>query len=105
MVVITRASCAASTCHTADLGGSTAPSPGTMTYARNITPDGVTGIGAWTDAEIDAAVRTGVDAGGADLCAVMPRFPAITRQEMADLIALLRATPTVMREIPRSVCP
>src|SRR3954451_12838764 len=40
--------------------------------ASNITQDKETGIGAWTDEQIKAALRKGVRANGVRLAAVMP---------------------------------
>jgi hypothetical protein len=106
LMVVTANSCATATlCHGADLGGSnTIPVPGTRVFPQNVTPDVQTGIGGWTDAQIEAAVRTGVDASGRTLCPTMPRFTTLTAQQMADLIAYLRSVPPVNREVPENSC-
>lgn len=67
----------------------------------NITPDRATGIGAWTDAELAAAIRAGVLPRGARLLPIMP-YPFFHRMTDADLgaiIAFLRA----QRPIPNAV--
>lgn len=69
-------------------------------YGTNITPDVETGIGRWTDAEIDAAVRGGAVRGEGAEAPVMPyyRYGGMSDQDAADLIAYLRALPPVRRE-------
>src|SRR5689334_12564463 len=47
------------TCHAEDLAGSPEVIPGTMVYSSNITPDDATGLGLWTDLEIDQLMRLG----------------------------------------------
>ena len=49
-------------CHTGPdgpigAGGGKVPTPFGTFYGTNITPDDTTGIGAWSDAEIAAAIR------------------------------------------------
>src|SRR5262245_29812702 len=53
----------------------------------NITGSTTAGIGSWTYAQFVAAVRTGVDDEGKQLCADMTRFPA-TQINDADLKAI-----------------
>jgi cytochrome c553 len=71
-------------CHGADLaGGATGP---------NITP---MELGGWTDAQIEAALRTGVDEEGAPLCVTMPKYTTsqISAAQMTALIAYLKSVP------------
>lgn len=105
MTIATTSGCAAvAVCHGSDLGGLVTPVPGTMVYPRNITPDTATGIGSFTDEEIALAVRTGVTRGGRTLCPNMTRFPMMTDQQVADLVAYLHTVPAVSRVVPASRC-
>ena len=76
-------------------GQSTASkSPFGVLAAPNITPDRETGIGAWTDDEFDAAVRSGRSRNGARLYPAMP-FPyysRMSREDVKDIRAYLRDT-------------
>jgi hypothetical protein len=82
-------------CHGANYDGSA--------FYPNITPDPPTGIGSWTDAQVAAALRDGVDIEGASLCSLMERFP-FSDQDSADVIAFLRNLPAVARA-SAGVCP
>jgi mono/diheme cytochrome c family protein len=84
--------------------GQTTPQMGTMAYGKNLTPDMTTGLGAWTDDEIKAAIRTGMNRDGMKLCATMQRY-VMSDKEINDIVYYLRHIPAVMRTIPPSVCP
>ncbi len=81
-------------------GGAEIATPFGKFYGTNITPDADTGIGAWTDAEIDAAIRRGVRRGGDSESPVMPYYwyAGMSDEDAADLIAYLRSLPAVRRE-------
>jgi mono/diheme cytochrome c family protein len=85
------ADCAA--CHTdpgrdgAFAGGQLIETPFGHVAAANITPDRETGIGAWSDAEFDAAVRRGVMPDGKRLYPAMP-FPYFTKMTKEDVLAI-----------------
>src|SRR5579862_9183143 len=64
--------------------GSSTPVPSTMAYAANLTPDPDTGIGSWTDDQIQAAIRQSLDQDGSLLCTAMPQFPTMTDGEVND---------------------
>ncbi|MEO5731364.1 MAG: cytochrome c, partial [Byssovorax sp.] len=70
----------------------------------NLTPDTETGIGSWTDAQITAAIRTGVDEKGEELCVSMPKFSDLTDDETASIVAYLKSIPAVKRALPESTC-
>src|SRR3984885_237929 len=53
-------------------GGRVIETPFGGIVAPNITPDRETGIGAWSEAEFDAAVRKGVRRDGSPLYPAMP---------------------------------
>jgi mono/diheme cytochrome c family protein len=61
----------------------------------NITPDPGTGIGKWTDAEIERAIRSGVGKDGHALKPPMGYgyYSKISADDMAALIAWLRSLP------------
>lgn len=68
-------------------GGRPIQTPFGRVLAANITPDRDTGIGAWTDAEFDAAVRGGKMPGGGRLYPAMP-YPYYARMSKEDVQAL-----------------
>jgi hypothetical protein len=77
----------------------------TTIYPANITPDKDTGIADWTDADIARAIRTGVDDQCMTLCSVMPHFSSISDDDMAALIAYLRALPPINNDVTNQGCP
>ena len=73
-----------------------------IVYARNITPDPETGIGAWTDGEILRAMREGVDRHGN---ALFPMMPYAAYHEMSDedaraIVVYMRALRPVRNAVP-----
>ncbi len=86
------------------LSGSSTPRPGALAYPKNLTPDSETGIGDWSDRLILRAIREGVDADGALLCATMPRYAEMDDDEGAAIVAYLRALAPVHHVIPESRC-
>lgn len=91
-------------CHTAPggqaFGGGLAfDTPFGSIYSPNITPDKKYGIGNWTDAEFNKAVREGIAPDGQYL---YPAFPFIyynklTDQDLQDIRAYLNAIPAVAK--------
>jgi mono/diheme cytochrome c family protein len=81
-------------------GGRELPTPFGMFYGTNITPDRDTGIGAWSDAEIIAAIREGVLPDGSVEAPVMPyvQYAGMSDADAHDLVAYLRTLPPVRRE-------
>jgi mono/diheme cytochrome c family protein len=99
-------------CHQYDYGGSLDPLPDpysmhadTIAYASNITPDPVTGVGNWTDEQLDKAIRDGIDAADVKMCEPMPVYRDMGDQEVADIIAYLRSIPPIVRQVQESSCP
>jgi mono/diheme cytochrome c family protein len=80
-------------------GGGEVPTPFGTFYGSNITPDRETGIGAWSDAEIAAAIRDGVlrDRGAESPAMPYYQYSGMTDGDVADLIAYLRSLPPVRR--------
>ncbi len=75
-------------------GGMEFRGPWGVSVARNITPH-ANGIGSWTDEQIIRAVTQGVSANGRQLMPPMAysAYRGMTRQDLADLVAYLRALP------------
>jgi hypothetical protein len=104
-------------CHGANLAGSTVPlvsgaepglviPNGTYLYPPNLTPDMGTGLGNWTDGQINQAITEGIDNTGLDLCPEMGRhYPNMCPDEVLGIIAYLRSIPAVSKKIPGSICP
>ncbi len=90
-------------CHTSQdgpvgAGGGEAPTPFGTFYGTNITPDEETGIGSWSDEEIEAAIRRGENRDGVETPA-MPYYwySGMSDEDLADLIAYLRSLQPVHR--------
>lgn len=80
------------TCHTAPggqtfAGGLPLPTPFGTLYSTNITPDGETGIGLWSEAAFSRAMQQGVDRAGRHLYPAFP-YDHYTLTSDADLRAL-----------------
>lgn len=80
-------------CHTnvprgaAFAGGRPIQTPFGIIASANITPDRETGIGSWTDAQFDAAVREGRRPDGSHLYPVMP-YAYYRKMTQADVLAI-----------------
>jgi mono/diheme cytochrome c family protein len=68
-------------------GGRAIETPFGNIVAPNITPDRDTGIGAWSDAAFDDAVRRGIRKDGKRLYPAMP-FTAYTKMSRDDVLAI-----------------
>jgi mono/diheme cytochrome c family protein len=90
--------------HLYEGGGFQIPLPdGSLLIPSNLTPDPETGLGAWSDAEIVRATRTGVTSDGRQLNHVMPYIGAyrdMTDQDAADLVRFLRSLKPVRQSWP-----
>lgn len=71
-------------------------------YPPNLTPDRETGLGAWTEAQIITAVRTGERPDGRVLAPVMPwhAYSALTDADAIELARYLRGLPPVRNQVP-----
>jgi mono/diheme cytochrome c family protein len=83
-------------CHTAEngkpfAGGRPLATPFGTIYGTNITPNPETGIGAWTQAAFNRAMRDGVDRAGRDLYPAFPydHFTKLTDEDLGALYAFL----------------
>ena len=91
-------------CHTqadqpVNSGGRRYDGPFGTVYSTNITADRQTGIGAWTDDEIIAAIRLGRRPSGERLIPVHPYpvFNGMAAEDLRALVAFLRSLPAVNR--------
>jgi cytochrome c553 len=86
-------------------GGTKFEEPPFTAYAPNITPDRETGIGAWTDAQIIAAIREGKRPNGTLIGPPMPieLYRGISDADVAALVAYLRKVKPVKNAVPKSV--
>jgi mono/diheme cytochrome c family protein len=73
-------------------------------YAPNITPDLETGIGKWTDAQLARAIREGIRPDGTVIGPPMPMgfYRGISDDDLAAIVAYLRAQPAVKNAVPKS---
>ena len=77
-------------------------------YSANITPDTVTGIGTWTDAQIQTAIQQGKDNKGQSICPPMPwqRFAGLTSSDVQAVIAYLHNVAPISNQVPTNPnCP
>ncbi len=83
-------------------GGNAPHEPG-KSGNPNITPDPVTGIGTWTDAQIVAAIRDGKRPDGTRLSPHMPSetYHGLTDADANALVAFLRTVKPVVNRVPR----
>ena len=77
-------------------------------WVRNISSDPEFGIGAWTDAEIARAIRSGVSRDGSSLHwqgMVWDHLSNLDEEDVQSIIAYLRTLPPVAKDIPNPVSP
>lgn len=91
-----------SDCHTAKdgkafAGGLPVPTPFGAIYSSNITPDPDTGIGRWSEAAFQRAMRSGVDRAGRHLYPTFPydHFTNVDDEDDRALYAFLMTRPAV----------
>ena len=94
-------------CHTQPKGtphtGARAfPIPFGTVYSTNITQDKETGLGAWTDRQIEDAMVRGIRRDGSRLLPVMPyeKYSGMAEEDMRALIAYLRTLKPVKKATP-----
>jgi mono/diheme cytochrome c family protein len=82
--------------------------PWGVSFAANLTPDNLTGIGAWTDVAFIATMRTGKHLGaGRDILPPMP-WPAISQLHDSDLKAIfayLKSLKPIQNQVQEPVPP
>jgi mono/diheme cytochrome c family protein len=81
--------------------------PWGTSFARNLTPDRATGIGAWTEAYFIKVLRTGVRGNGEPLRPLMPWewYRQLTDDDLKAIYAYLRTLPPISNEVPEDVPP
>src|SRR5258708_12796284 len=74
---------------------------GTM-YSRNITPDGDTGIGSWSDDEFVRAMQQGISKNGEHLYPAFPytSYTKLSREDDLAIKAFLFSLPPVRNPVP-----
>lgn len=85
-------------------GGMVFDEPQFKAYASNITQDRETGIGKWSDADIVKVLREGVRPDGSVVGPPMPieNYRHLSTEDMAAIVAVLRAQPAVRNVVPKS---
>ena len=86
-------------------GGLTFDEPPFKVTASNITQDKETGIGGWTDAQIEAALRKGVRPNGTPLAMIMPSdfYEIMTERDLNAVVAYLRTLKPIKNKVPDPV--
>ncbi len=82
--------------------------PWGISYAANLTPDGPTGLGNWTDEIFIKAMRTGKHMGtGRQILPPMPwfNFAESTDEDLKSIFAYLKSLPAVSNKVPDPVPP
>ncbi len=99
-------------CHTvpgrpAFAGGLALPTPFGTIYSTNITPDRETGIGGWSAAAFERAMREGVDREGSHLYPAFPyeHFTRVSADDNRALYAFLMTRVAVEAEAPENDLP
>jgi mono/diheme cytochrome c family protein len=94
-------------CHTAQngrpyAGGRGVPTPFGTVFTTNITPDPATGIGTWSLAAFQRAMRDGIDREGRHLYPVLPypHFTHATDEDIAAIYAFLMTRGPVAQTTP-----
>lgn len=88
-------------------GGLALPTPFGTIYSSNITPDPETGIGNWSEAAFNRAMREGVSRDGAHLYPAFPfdHFTLVSDEDNRALYAFLMSRPPVKQSPPANELP
>jgi mono/diheme cytochrome c family protein len=94
-------------CHTVpkgteNAGGRAFPIPFGTVYSTNITPDKETGLGDWSDQQIQDAMVNGIRPDGSHILPVMPYegYSGMAQEDLKALIAYLRTLKPVKKATP-----
>jgi mono/diheme cytochrome c family protein len=82
--------------------------PWGVSFTSNLTPDRVTGIGAWTEQLFIASIRDGKKGGvGRELLPPMPwrMYAKLTDDDLRAIYAYLRTIPAVSNRVPNALPP
>jgi hypothetical protein len=101
-------------CHGQTLGGNNdgvafPQDEGGFAYPPNLTSDPATGLGCWTNAQIERAILDGIDNEGMPLCPPMPRFGhlddgGLDAAQVQAVIEYLRSIPVYVNQVPNTNC-
>ena len=88
-------------------GGFAMPTPFGTIYSSNITPDPETGIGSWSQAAFNRAMRSGVNREGSHLYPAFPfdHFTYVSDEDNKALYAFLMTRPAVKQTPPANELP
>lgn len=78
-----------------------------IVYPANITPDEETGIGAWSDIQIQRAIRAGLGKHVGRRIAAMPwqGYAKLTEEDLTSIVAYLRSIKPISHKVPNEVRP
>ena len=82
--------------------------PWGTSFPANLTPDGETGLGRWTEKEFVATLRTGRHLGrGRQILPPMPWFnyAQMTDEDLASVFAYLQSIPAIRNKVPAPIPP
>jgi mono/diheme cytochrome c family protein len=99
-------------CHTSPggkpfAGGTPLKTPFGTIYGSNVTPDTSSGIGDWSEADFDRALRRGVRKDGSYLYPAMPygNYTKMTAEDMHALWLYMRGLAPVHNVVPKNTLP
>jgi mono/diheme cytochrome c family protein len=74
-------------------------------FPPNLTPDEETGIGLWSDRQIENAIRVGVGRHSGRRIAVMPwqGYTKMTPEDVLAIMSYLRSIPAIHHQVPNEV--
>ena len=78
-----------------------------IVFPPNITPDEATGIGLWSDEQIELAIRTGLAGHAGRRIAVMPwqGYAKMSDEDLTAIVSYLRSIEPVQHKLPAEVIP
>jgi mono/diheme cytochrome c family protein len=81
--------------------------PWGVSYARNLTPDVETGIGAWSKEQIVNALRTGTRPDGSRILPPMPwpNYGGLKDEDALAIATYLKSLPPVTHKVPTVIPP
>ncbi|HEX8792861.1 MAG TPA: c-type cytochrome [Polyangiaceae bacterium] len=101
-------------CHGQTLSGNNdgviwAQDEGGFAYPPNLTSDPATGLGCWSNDQIENAILNGIDNEGMPLCPPMPRFGHIDdggldAAQVQAVIQYLRSIPVYVNQVANTNC-
>ena len=85
----------------------TIPGLGLQITFPNLTPDGETGAGSWTDDMFARAIREGIGHDGRPLVPIMPYedYRQMSDEDVAAVVVYLRSIPAVHNPLPQTKLP